>query len=97
MTVPSFSRDGYWLYSGDKPIVHLTESNIHFANEKQGYLDHVAFQLTGLRKLVQTLVELDIRYTTASVDEIGMTQVFFKTPSGIGIEANFLNEQLLDG
>jgi len=52
---PDFSSRGYWLYAGDKAIVHLSESDSHFRNEKQGFFDHVAFQTTNLKQLIQNL------------------------------------------
>ena len=89
---PAFNRNGYWLYSGNQAIIHLTESEEHFPAERQGFLDHIAFQLTGLHSLLSKLVDRDIPFHTDSLPEIGMTQIFFKSPSGIGIEANFVNE-----
>jgi len=91
---PEFTRNGYWLYYQDRALIHLTESNEHYKSEKQTYFDHVAFQLVGLTKLINVLSELSIKYKTDHLPEIGMTQVFFKSPSGTGIEANFLHEQL---
>ncbi len=90
---PAFSRNGYWLYSDDQAIVHLTESNVHFKNERQGFFDHVAFQSTGLQRLIQTLEDTGIRYSTDYLPEIDMAQVFFKSPSNTGIEVNFINEK----
>ncbi len=91
---PKFTRCGYWLYHQDKALIHLTQSNEHFRSDKPTYLDHIAFQFVGLARLINTLTELSINYSTDHLPEIGMTQVFFKSPSGIGIEANFLNERL---
>lgn len=89
---PAFSRNGYWLYSGQQALVHLTESDKHFPSEKPGFLDHIAFQLTGLSALLTKLTEQDIPFHTDSLPEVGMTQVFFTSPTGVGLEANFLNE-----
>lgn len=91
---PAFSRNGYWLYSGHQALVHLTESNEHYPHTKQPFLDHIAFQLTGLQALLAKLTEKEIPFNTDSLPEIGMTQVFFKSPSGIGLEANFLHETI---
>ncbi len=91
---PKFSRDGYWLYSDSHAIVHLTESNVHFKSERQGFVDHVAFQSAGLQQLIQTLEATRVRYSTDFLPEIDMTQVFFKTPSDTGIEVNFINEKI---
>lgn len=91
---PQFSRAGYWLYSEQQAIVHLTESDLHQPNQTQGCLDHIAFQLTGLDSFINKLIEMKISYQTDSLAEIGMTQLFFTSPSGVGLEANFLNEKL---
>jgi len=91
---PKLSKNGYWLYSKDKALIHLIESNDHYRNEKQGYLDHVAFQLSGLNKLINTLKILSTEYSIKYSVERDMTQVFFKTPSGIGLEAIFLKENM---
>ncbi|WP_370980213.1 hypothetical protein [Agaribacterium sp. ZY112] len=91
---PDFSRCGYWLYAHDKAVIHLTESEEHYSTSKPSYIDHIAFQLTGLKQMLQKLTELDISFTTDSLPQIGMTQVFFKSPAGVGLEANFVNEAL---
>ncbi|MDE1461668.1 hypothetical protein [Spartinivicinus poritis] len=91
---PNFSRKGYWLYSADKALIHLTESNKHYRNEKPGYLDHIAFQITGLKEFISKLKKMDIEFTVDHLADIGMTQLFFKDPAGIGIEANFLYETI---
>jgi len=91
---PKLSKNGCWLYSKDKALIHLIESNDHYRNEKQGYLDHVAFQLSGLNKLINTLKILSTEYSIKYSVERDMTQVFFKTPSGIGLEAIFLKENM---
>lgn len=89
---PAFRRNGFWLYFGENPIIHLTESGDHFHNEKKGYLDHIAFQSKGLKQLLTKLQTMKISYTVDSLKEVGMTQVFFNDPSGLGLEVNFLNE-----
>ena len=91
---PEFSSNGYWLYANDKPIVHLTESEKHFRNEKQGYFDHIAFQSSNLEKLVQLLKIRDVDHSVVYLQEIDMSQVFLKSPSGTGIEINFENEKI---
>ena len=93
---PKFFRGGYWLYHQDKPMIHLTESADDKASQQTGFLDHIAFQLTGLGDFIHRLTQLDIPYTTDSLAEIGMTQLFFTSPAGIGLEANFVHESLPD-
>ena len=91
---PQFSRAGFWLYSEDKPLIHLFESEEHFSNEKQGYFDHFALRATGITKVLQKLNDSDIKHRTNFLPDIGLTQIFCKDPSGTGVELNFVNELL---
>lgn len=91
---PGFSSNGYWLYFDEKAIVHLSESEKHFKNERQGFFDHVAFQSSELKKLVQLLKKKGIDYSVVYLSELDMSQVFLKSPSGTGIEVNFENEKI---
>lgn len=91
---PNFSRPGYWLYDGDDPIVHLSESDADCAGEQPGYFDHVAFQSSGLARFVQHLDAAGIDYRQGFVDACDMTQVFIESPTGTGIEVNFVGESL---
>ena len=91
---PNFSRDGYWLYSGDKALVHLIVSTRHHQNERQGYFDHFALRATGLAEMLERLDRFDIEYTTSHIAELSLTQIFCKDPSGTGVEISFLDEPL---
>jgi len=89
---PEFPKGGFWLYAEDRPIVHLYESDAHFRNQKQGYLDHVAFRARGLSVIVNRLDLLGIDYRSSHIPEIPMTQLFMKDPAGTGVEINFPDE-----
>jgi catechol 2,3-dioxygenase-like lactoylglutathione lyase family enzyme len=89
---PDFSSKGHWLYSGDQAIVHLSLSEQYFTNEGQGYFDHVAFQTSELADLLQRLDSAGIKYSSNHVSQLGMTQVFLKSPSASGIEVNCLDQ-----
>jgi catechol 2,3-dioxygenase-like lactoylglutathione lyase family enzyme len=89
---PDSTSQGYWLYSADQAIVHLSLSEQHFSNERQGYFDHVAFRTTDLRDLLQRLDDAGIGYSSNHVSQLGMTQIFLKSPSATGIEVNCLDE-----
>ena len=72
----------------------MTESENHFKNERQGFFDHVAFQSSDLKKLVQLLTDRGVDYSIVYLPEIDMSQVFLKSPSGTGIEVNFEKEKV---
>ena len=82
------------MYAGDSPLIHLSESELHFRPEKQAYLDHVAFQLSGLEAVVERLKIHEVEFSISHLEEINMTQLFFHDPAGNRLEANFINETL---
>ncbi|MFT2110392.1 hypothetical protein [Marinomonas sp. 2405UD68-3] len=85
----STAQAGYWLYHGDRALVHLTFSDRHAPLEKPRYLDHVAFRLTNFDGFIQKLVDRHLEHTVYLTPETGERQIFFHTPSGIRLEANF--------
>lgn len=87
---PNFSRNGFWLYAGDKPLIHLTESASHYRNKLPGYLDHVAFRGEDPAPVQAALETLGVSYTKTRVPELGMIQLFFDDPAGNGLEINFI-------
>lgn len=91
---PSFSRNGFWLYSEDKPIIHLMESLEHHRNEKQGFFDHFALQATGLAGLIEKLDSAGVQYNLSYIPEIDLSQLFCHDPSGTRVELNFPNESI---
>ena len=91
---PRFSKQGYWLYSEGKPIIHLVESLDHHPHQKQGYIDHFALQGTGLAALIKKLEASGIHHRISYLPEIDLSQVFCKDPAGNGVELNFRGESL---
>lgn len=90
---PNFSGSkGYWLYSGNEPLVHLSIIDHDYGSDGCSHLDHVAFRMTGLGSMMKRLEANGVEFRKYHVPEIDMTQLFFKDPAGNGIEANFVKE-----
>ena len=89
---PEFSRRGFWLYIEGKPCIHLIESGKHPANDKPGYLDHIAFRSAGLAGVRERLDRNGVEYRSSYISEFEMTQLFFHDPAGTGLEINFPGE-----
>jgi len=84
---PDFGVGGYWLYSGDQAIIHLFEgADTGMSN---GYLDHVAFQCTGLKSTISYLNENAIDYQKIDIEETGQALLFVVDPAGVKVELNF--------
>lgn len=89
---PEFPQRGFWLYAAEKPLVHLTEREVAGQGAERGYLDHVAFQASGLHIMIDRLVANNVDYRSSFLSDFNMTQLFFKDPAGTGLEVNFPNE-----
>jgi catechol-2,3-dioxygenase len=88
---PPFSSFGYWLYSDDCAVLHLSEfrSNAEPTGPAGNSFDHAAFQCTGRAAFEQRLRERGIGYQTGHVPGTAHVQLFFRDPAGNGVELLF--------
>ncbi|HEX8140241.1 MAG TPA: VOC family protein [Pyrinomonadaceae bacterium] len=93
---PNFMRDGFWLYAGHLPIVHLTicDESEERADSLTSFVDHIAFTCKGLSGFVERLERLRIPFRVA--DGPTQVQVFIRDPAGVGVELNFTQEASLE-
>jgi catechol 2,3-dioxygenase-like lactoylglutathione lyase family enzyme len=99
---PDFKFPVFWLYLGDKDVVHVTEGGKGVsANRKKyvgqqsqaiegsGVIDHLAFRATGLRDMMDHLKALGVDFKQRRVDDQGLYQLFMFDPNGVKIELNY--------
>ena len=100
---PPFPFPGFWLYCGDRPVVHLIGldpegaqglSDYMGEDRKQalkggGAVDHVAFNGDDLDGMRRRLDGLGIAYRERDVPDMDLHQVFVQDPNGFTIEINF--------
>jgi catechol 2,3-dioxygenase-like lactoylglutathione lyase family enzyme len=85
---PPFDFPGYWLYAGDRPIVHLiggtppTRSNT-------GAFDHVAFAGNDKAALIERCRQASVAYRERTVPASNLAQVFVQDPDGLSLEINY--------
>ena len=98
---PPFPFPVYWLYIGDRDVVHIGQANAS-AKQRQylgdpatssgsgtGALDHVAFRATGLPEMLERLKRRQVAFMERQVDDQGLYQLFLHDPNGIKVELNF--------
>ncbi len=89
-------RTLYWLYAGDRPLVHLTLVD----GEARGAvapatavpaapIDHIAFSATDLAGVCARLEQLRIEHRVKPYPQMGFTQVVVHDPLGLKVELNF--------
>lgn len=89
---PAFNSEGYWLYAGERSLVHLKiiqSTPGDLAALKTGWLSHIAFNCTDLAGYRARLDALGIDYDIDFVDDLKQVQLFLTDPAGVGVELNF--------
>ncbi len=88
---PPFRRFGYWLYAGERPVLHLSEADDGEArpNGVVSTFAHAAFDCTDLDAFERLLRERGVVYRVAQIPLTGQVQLFFKDPAGNGVELQF--------
>lgn len=89
---PAFGSDGYWLYAGDRAVVHLSVADRAAGTAAGTSLDHFAFACSGQAELEKRLVDAGIEFRRATVPGLGIGQLFFDDPAGNGVELNFCRD-----
>ena len=88
---PPFASQGYWMYAGNEPIVHLVQKPGDETPNTPGTgsLDHVAFQANDLEGMRRTLKDNGIEFREQLVPRDNVVQVFVRDPEGFPLEMNF--------
>ena len=88
---PAFRRFGYWLYAGDRAVLHLSEADESEVRSRTAVTTfaHAAFNCTGRADFERRLRARGIVYRTASVPQLKLAQLFFHDPAGNGVELQF--------
>jgi catechol 2,3-dioxygenase-like lactoylglutathione lyase family enzyme len=87
---PPFASRGYWMYLGDRPVVHLVQRKEGEAHhDGAGNVDHVAFRATDLEGTRRALTEAGLPFREAVVPRDNTVQIFVRDPDGVMVELNF--------
>ena len=89
---PSFERFGFWLYIGDKDVLHLiTPKEGDGRSLQKSSFDHVAFKTGRYQDVLQKLRRLNIPFDEKPIPGMSAHQIFLKDPAGNRVELNFEN------
>jgi catechol 2,3-dioxygenase-like lactoylglutathione lyase family enzyme len=86
---PPFRSRGFWLYAGDRPVVHLTVKE-HDATGAATAFDHFAFTCDGLDDAMARLRERGIAFELDPARDTKAAQLFVTDPAGVSLELNFV-------
>jgi catechol 2,3-dioxygenase-like lactoylglutathione lyase family enzyme len=88
---PPLRRFGYWLYAGDRPVLHLSEADSEETRSTTvtTTFAHAAFDCTDRAGFERRLNERGVRFRVAQVPVTNQVQLFFLDPAGNGVELGF--------
>jgi catechol 2,3-dioxygenase-like lactoylglutathione lyase family enzyme len=89
---PALSFPGYWLYCGEKAVVHLVPESGQIgagAGPDTGNFDHVAFAGQDFDGMRNHFKSLGLAFKENVIPDIKLHQLFVADPNGIMLELNF--------
>ena len=99
---PDFKVPVYWLFIGDKDVLHIaeggakvSEARLKYAGQESqatygsGVVDHLAFRASGLLDMIAHLQKHRVEFKERQVDNQGLYQLFLHDPNGVKIELNY--------
>ena len=92
---PEFPNNGFWLYLGERPIVHVVARYPDGWTPDESHktsFDHIAFTITGAVEFRERLARLGVRFDEQNVPNAGY-QIFLRDPVGNKLEFNFPNAE----
>ena len=87
---PVFERFGFWLYIGNKDVLHLItpKEGDHRSSQKSSF-DHVAFKTANYEGVLKKLKSLNVSFEEKPIPGMSAHQIFLKDPAGNRVELNF--------
>ena len=87
---PAFERFGFWLYIGDKDVLHIiTPKEGDGRSPQKSSFDHVAFKTADYQSVLKKLRALNISFDEKPIPEMTAHQIFLRDPAGNRVELNF--------
>jgi catechol 2,3-dioxygenase-like lactoylglutathione lyase family enzyme len=87
---PAFGRFGFWLYIGDKDVLHLiTPKEGDGRSSQKSSFDHVAFKTSHYQDVLKKLKSLNIPFEEKPIPGMAAHQIFLRDPAGNRVELNF--------
>ena len=85
---PDFKFPVYWLYLGDRDVLHITTGGKNVSENRKKYvgqqsdastgtgvIDHIGFRTTGLHEMIEHLTKNKIDFNERQVDDQGLYQL----------------------
>jgi|GEM_PF-835301 len=93
-TRPNLSFDGYFLFSGEKDLIHIFKQHIIENTESTStthqlpphIVHHVSFATDNYNEIMQRIAALNIPYAMNNLPDSNKKQIFVRGPEALLIE-----------
>jgi len=89
---PDFPFPGYWLYSGDKAVVHLVHQDLSGLPGGKGTVDHFAFRAGDYATQKDAISKAGLPSREVGVPGMPLKQIFVEGPDEVVVELQFVTE-----
>lgn len=89
---PDFGVPGYWLYAGDRSVLHLL-GNDERSTGPTGRVDHIAFWGKDIGKMIKRLKNKNVPYKLRTIESAKMHQIFVTDVDGLSLEIGFSSDE----
>lgn len=90
---PDVPVAGFWLYAGDKPVVHLMDASAMAGGAAEtgavGRLDHIAFTCSDVEAFEAHIAQRGVPYQRRDFPAFDTVQLVVTDPTGLDVELNF--------
>ena len=87
---PGFRLPGYWLYAGERDVVHLViDEEAASRNAGESTFHHTAYECRDRPSFEKRLAQRGIAFHVAQVPDRPIVQIFLEDPAGNGVELTF--------
>lgn len=86
---PAFASEGYWLYAGAHPVVHIQQAVHPVGPTEACALNHAAFTVEDIDTLLVSLKTNGVRVEETLVPGTAIRQAFFLDPNGVRLELSY--------
>jgi catechol 2,3-dioxygenase-like lactoylglutathione lyase family enzyme len=85
---PAFKFPGYWLYAGDRDVVHLVETEAARTPSKAATINHFALRVADIEAAAADLQRRGVPFEREDTPGGELCQLYLTDPNGVRIELN---------
>jgi catechol 2,3-dioxygenase-like lactoylglutathione lyase family enzyme len=89
----SIPVEGYWLYAGDRAVVHLQTTELDVGPSTASALNHFAFDIDDMDQMAERLRQAKVKFKIIDIDGTAIRQIFLFDPNGVRVELNYNPER----